>query len=338
MRKKKIAAFMVAATMIMGSSMTAIAAQWTQEGATWKYQQADGTYCNNTWKWIDGKCYYFDGNGYMLSNTTTPDGYQVDASGAWVVNGVVQTQGTSATTNSAYPLAGMLEQLGLSYTGIEGWNDQNTLNLQNGPYLPSTGKYKYTNYGYAGLYAFACALSGEPYHDYWNETTDPIQAIAGINNVSYAEAQQMVGIVRDFLNSFDWKHSDDQQKARKAAELVTTGTKTTNQYYWENDVAGSNRAASRGYIAGILIYKEGGCNHFASTYHLLTRLMGMDSLHVVDTGHQYNFIKINGTWKIYDGMLDVQSNQEFTLSNIDTANFGNMIFPVNEARIELGIQ
>lgn len=38
------------------------------------------------------------------------------------------------------------------------------------------------------------------------------------------------------------------------------------------------------------------------------------------------------------GMLDVQSNQEFTLRNIDTANFGNMIFPVNEARIELGIQ
>ena len=34
MRKKKIAAFIVVATMIMGSSMTAIAAQWTQEGTT----------------------------------------------------------------------------------------------------------------------------------------------------------------------------------------------------------------------------------------------------------------------------------------------------------------
>ena len=40
------------------------------------------------------ECYYFDGNGYMAANTTTPDGYTVDGSGAWVVDGVVQTQGT----------------------------------------------------------------------------------------------------------------------------------------------------------------------------------------------------------------------------------------------------
>ena len=255
MRKKKIAAFMVA-VMIVGSTMTAYAGEWKQEGTTWKYQQDDGTYCNNGWQWIDGKCYYFDGNGYMLSNTITPDGYTVDSSGAWTVNGVVQTQGTGTTANTAYPLAGMLEQLGLNYTGTEGWNDQNTLNLQNGPYLPSTGKYKYTNYGYAGLYAFACALSGEPYHDYWNETTDPIQAIAGINNVSYAEAQQMVGIVRDFLNSFDWKNADEMTKASKAAELVTNGTSYSYQ-------------PVQGYVAGILLNKAGACNHFAAAYHLL---------------------------------------------------------------------
>lgn len=325
MRKKKIAAFIVVATMIMGSSMTAIAAQWTQEGATWKYQQADGTYCNNGWQWIDGKCYYFDGNGYMLSNTTTPDGYQVDASGAWVVNGVVQTQGTSATTNSAYPLAGMLEQLGLNYTGTEGWNDQNTLNLQNGPYLPSTGKYKYTNYGYAGLYAFACALSGEPYHDYWNETTDPIQAIAGINNVSYAEAQQMVGIVRDFLNSFDWKNADDMTKASKAAELVTNGTSYSYQ-------------PVQGYVAGILLNKAGVCNHFAATYHLLTRLMGMDSLHVTKTSHEINYIKINGNWQEFDGSAAAMYHRQYTFDNINSGDFVSTIFPSAEARAVLGIQ
>ncbi len=325
MRKKKIAAFIVVATMIMGSSMTAIAAQWTQEGTTWKYQQDDGTYCNNGWKWIDGKCYYFDGNGYMLSNTTTPDGYQVDASGAWVVNGVVQTQGTSTTTNTAYPLAGMLEQLGLNYTGIDGWNDQNTLNLQNGPYLPSAGKYKYTNYGYAGLYAFACALSGEPYHDYWNETTDPIQAIAGINNVSYAEAQKMVGIVRDFLNSFDWKNADEMTKASKAAELVTNG-------------ANYNATTPYGYVAAVLLKKEGGCNHFAATYHLLTRLMGMDALHVAKTSHEINYIKINGNWKEFDGSAAAMYHRQYTFDNINSGDFVSTTFPSAEARAELGIQ
>ena len=39
----------------------------------------------NSWQWIDGngdgvsESYYFDGNGYMLFNTTTPDGYTVNA-------------------------------------------------------------------------------------------------------------------------------------------------------------------------------------------------------------------------------------------------------------------
>ena len=324
MRKKKIAAFMVA-VMIVGSTMTAYAGEWKQEGTTWKYQQDDGTYCNNGWQWIDGKCYYFDGNGYMLSNTTTPDGYQVDASGAWVVNGVVQIQGTSVTTNSAYPLAGMLEQLGLNYTGIEGWNDQNTLNLQNGPYLPSAGKYKYTNYGYAGLYAFACALSGEPYHDYWNETTDPIQAIAGINNVSYEEAQQMVGIVRDFLNSFDWRNADDLTKASKAAELVTNGA----SYSYE---------PVPGYVSGILLNKAGACNHFAATYHLLTRLMGMDSLHVTKTSHEINYIKINGTWYEFDGSIAAKYHIQYTFDNINSGDFVSTIFPSAEARAVLGIQ
>ena len=49
------------------------------------------------WNWIDGKCYYFneksDGTrGALKKNFVTEDGYQTDQSGAWVVNGVVQTQ------------------------------------------------------------------------------------------------------------------------------------------------------------------------------------------------------------------------------------------------------
>ena len=46
------------------------------------------------WQWIDGNCYYLDSQGQnegaLYRNTTTPDGYAVDAEGRWVVNGVVQ--------------------------------------------------------------------------------------------------------------------------------------------------------------------------------------------------------------------------------------------------------
>ena len=73
-----------------------MAAGWQQDATGWWWQNDDGTFPVNTWQWLDGnndgiaECYYFDGNGYMLSNTTTPDGYQVNSDGAWVENDAVK--------------------------------------------------------------------------------------------------------------------------------------------------------------------------------------------------------------------------------------------------------
>lgn len=36
-----------------------------------------------SWKQIHGEWYYFDTNGYVLTDTTTPDGYYVDCDGVW---------------------------------------------------------------------------------------------------------------------------------------------------------------------------------------------------------------------------------------------------------------
>lgn len=51
------------------------------------------------WHWISGKCYFFteiksDTNpeGSLMKNATTPDGYTVNTDGAWVIDGVIQTQ------------------------------------------------------------------------------------------------------------------------------------------------------------------------------------------------------------------------------------------------------
>ena len=55
---------------------------WQQNSYGWWYQRANGTYPNSEWEIINGIWYYFDTNGYMLADTTTPDGYMVDSSGA----------------------------------------------------------------------------------------------------------------------------------------------------------------------------------------------------------------------------------------------------------------
>ena len=57
---------------------------WQESAGSWRYRQADGTYVTNGWfQAPDSKWYYFNENSIMLASTTTPDGYHVDASGAW---------------------------------------------------------------------------------------------------------------------------------------------------------------------------------------------------------------------------------------------------------------
>lgn len=59
------------------------AAGWVwQEDGRYKYRKPDGTFVSNGWLNVDDKLYYMDPEGYMLSDTITPDGYYVNTSGA----------------------------------------------------------------------------------------------------------------------------------------------------------------------------------------------------------------------------------------------------------------
>ena len=81
-------------------SMSALAGQWRQDDTGWWYQNENGTYLKSEWSWIDGKCYYFNEDGYCLQSVQTPDGYSVDAQGAWIEGGVVQTQEQSQDSSA----------------------------------------------------------------------------------------------------------------------------------------------------------------------------------------------------------------------------------------------
>ena len=77
-------------------SVTAFAAGWVQDSTGWWWDNGDGTWPANEWQWLDGnadgvaECYYFGADGYMLSNTVTPDGYYVRGDGAWEINSIAQ--------------------------------------------------------------------------------------------------------------------------------------------------------------------------------------------------------------------------------------------------------
>lgn len=94
--RKMVKIGIAAAALSAAMSMSAFATGWVQsEDGRWWY----GTnYDNSQWA-SDGwwgiyddnaqgvKFYYFDGNGYMLSDTSAPDGREVNASGELLTDG-----------------------------------------------------------------------------------------------------------------------------------------------------------------------------------------------------------------------------------------------------------
>lgn len=88
--------------VMLANPAIAYAGTWSNEGGPnqWKYYNDDNTSAADGWYWIDGdqdgleECYYFDKNGFMMADTRTPDGFQVNSDGFWTVSGQVQKRET----------------------------------------------------------------------------------------------------------------------------------------------------------------------------------------------------------------------------------------------------
>ena len=128
MKAKKI--FLAASVFALMSTSAAFGGTWKKgtgnDQDRWWYDNNDGTYAKDGWHWIDGdgngtaECYYFDGNGWLYTNTTTPDNYQVNADGAWVENGTVKTKAVAAAPFSWFEEQGLKcnAEVGVTYDYI----------------------------------------------------------------------------------------------------------------------------------------------------------------------------------------------------------------------------
>jgi len=83
-RVKGLLTAAVAGSLSLSFAMMSLAA-WQQapDGRYWYTNSSERGYSVG-WELIDGKWYYFDENGWMLSDTVTPDGFQVGSDGSWV--------------------------------------------------------------------------------------------------------------------------------------------------------------------------------------------------------------------------------------------------------------
>ncbi|SEA61834.1 hypothetical protein SAMN05216349_11927 [Oribacterium sp. KHPX15] len=71
----------IAAAVLIATALSTVsfAGQWLQYGQNWCYQKSDGSFARN--QWVGN--YYLGSDGIMYTNSWTPDGYYVDATGKW---------------------------------------------------------------------------------------------------------------------------------------------------------------------------------------------------------------------------------------------------------------
>lgn len=279
-RMKKAIAIVIATATMASQAMPTFAAEWKQNEIGYWYQEDNGSYPTNSWKWINGKCYYFDSNGYMLANTTTPDGYTVDATGAWTVNGAVQTQSTGQTSGTvhhnknydpAHPLAGKIDEWRLRLTPES--NALNTLYI-------------------TGLPNVHAMLTNQM--EYYVEPSGPY----GVEEQKEVE-QVLYNWYCNWLNSFDFENMSEMDRAKAIKKVFST----KSYKIYRNEGNFTNNASYK-----ILIEGKGQCADFAMTARSLAKSMGLKSAIYGSGEHTAYYIQINGV--TYEG-----GNQIFDLDN-----------------------
>lgn len=280
-RMKKAIAIALATATMASQAMPAMAAEWKQDNTGWWYQEDNGSYPTNSWKWINGKCYYFDSNGYMLASTTTPDGYTVDATGAWTVNGVVQTQSTEQTSGAvhhnenydpAHPLANMIDKWNLRLTP-----ESNALNTN---YITNPNVH--------------AMLTGQM--EYYVEPTG-----YGVEEQKETE-QALYNWFCNWLNGMDFENMSEMDRAKAIRDVLGSASYSLvsedtyiGQYWLEkNDPY------------RVIILKKGRCAEFATTARSLAKSMGLKSAVYGSGEHAVYYIQVDGT--TYTG-----SNQDLYL-------------------------
>lgn len=249
-----------------------------------------GTSLAGEWQWLDhnndgiAECYYME-NGMPLTNTITPDGYQVNEAGAWVVDDVVQTQtmtvNNSTTTGGvnhnagydpAHPLAGKIDEwnLRLGNTGLIGVNG-NSINIcnENVQALLTNQTDKY--------YIPPVGNSTNP------DTGTQMYVSQEDYNKNVHNTQALYQWFCNWLNGMDFENMSEMDKAREIQKVLSQG-----QYVLENT---SNRNAEY----SVLIDKRGVCGEYAMTACSLAKALGLKAT-VSGTGsHAVYYIRVNGT-------------------------------------------
>lgn len=272
--KKVLKVTAVAALLSLGLAFSSYAGQWKQgagaNAGKWWYDEENGTYATNGWRWIDGngdgiaENYCFDQNGWLYVSTETPDKKTVDANGARVQDGKVVTKNLN-TGDTTYTVEGTGTLDSKTYNGIE---------------------FSLNNLGYSDM-----AIGSIMYPRASSVTAEKI-----LNNKKYYEtgtdyywmSLDQQAAVDSFVKK--WKEENirsgmsDEQKGRAIFDWMTKNIKYVEK--------AKNYQSSY----GALIDRECVCGGYANGYMTLAKACGLEVRYVLCTDHAFNLVKFGEKW------------------------------------------
>ena len=86
--KKRFYLALSALAISAALTIPVFAGTWKQDNTGWWYERDDKSFPVSVWEQIDGSWYYFNENGYMLSNQWFGN-YYLGSTGAMLTNTVV---------------------------------------------------------------------------------------------------------------------------------------------------------------------------------------------------------------------------------------------------------
>lgn len=324
--KKNFVKVLTLATLLSAfSPLTSFAGEWKSDNNGWWYQNDDGSYPKNTWQWIDGnkdgvsESYYFNENGYLLTNTTK-DGCTVNGDGAWTVNGVVQTQGQQVTANlvqntdDQYPLKGRIENYLDSYDGNYVW-------YWTGPNMIRKGVVPAGMTGLSYVYQKAVEDKNATYLvGTSGNGIDVLAKLAGLPataSMGTAEVNNLANEVETFLNSFDWRNASDLEKATRICNRIH---KASYDYDAANEADTTGWSNSLSYGAyGCLVNGKAVCQGYTEAANLLAMCVGLQTMEMGDVGHTYPLFLVDGVWLANE---PTTQNKYFTVADVYEYNPG----------------
>lgn len=325
MKKNFVKVLTLATLLSTFYPLTSFAGEWKSDNNGWWYQNDDGSYPKNTWQWIDGnkdgvsESYYFNENGYLLTNTTK-DGCTVNGDGAWTVNGVVQTQGQKVASNTAqsydaqYPLKGRVENYLDSYDGNYVW-------YWTGPNMIRKGVVPAGMTGLSYVYQKAVEDKNATYLvGTSGNGIDVLAKLAGLPataSMGTAEVNNLANEVGTFLNSFDWRNASDIEKATRICNRIH---KASYDYDAANEADTTGWSNSLSYGAyGCLVNGKAVCQGYTEAANLLAMCVGLQTMEMGDVGHTYPLFLVDGVWLANE---PTTQNKYFTVADVYEYNPG----------------